>query len=292
MRFVPSKQGHRSAWRARLTALVAGVGLASALWAGPPAAAEPDRPSAADLAAVHAAVDQSGVDGVAWFTDAAIGKVVVTADSTVSAADRARIRDAAGDDPDALTIRRTDGVFRLLLDSGDGIYGPDTSCSVGFNVRGGGEYYLLTAGHCGDKEPTWYADSSETKRIGPTVDSVYPGNDYALVRYDTSLKHPGGFSAGKAHVGQNAKRDGAASGEHSGSVTAINVTVKYEGGVTMREMIQADICAEPGDSGGALYSGSTALGITSGGSGDCSSGGTTFYQPILEVLREYDVRIY
>ncbi|MZG03432.1 trypsin-like serine protease, partial [Streptomyces sp. SID5614] len=51
------------------------------------------------------------------------------------------------------------------------------------------------------------------------------------------------------------------------------------------------VCAEPGDSGGALFSGSTALGLTSGGSGNCSSGGTTFYQPVTEALSVYGVSI-
>ena len=42
--------------------------------------------------------------------------------------------------------------------------------------------------------------------------------------------------------------------------------------------------AEPGDSGGALFDGSAALGLTSGGSGDCSSGGETFFQPVPAAL--------
>jgi len=53
-----------------------------------------------------------------------------------------------------------------------------------------------------------------------------------------------------------------------------------------------NICAEPGDSGGPLYAGSTALGITSGGSGNCRSGGVTFFQPVVEVLNRYGVRVY
>ncbi|MFC8943209.1 trypsin-like serine protease, partial [Streptomyces griseoincarnatus] len=69
------------------------------------------------------------------------------------------------------------------------------------------------------------------------------------------------------------------------------VTVRYAEG-SVGGMIQTTVCAEPGDSGGALYSGSTALGITSGGSGNCSSGGTTFFQPVTEALSAYGVSIY
>jgi streptogrisin D len=35
---------------------------------------------------------------------------------------------------------------------------------------------------------------------------------------------------------------------------------------------------------GAEFDGDTAIGLTSGGSGDCTSGGTTFFQPVTEAL--------
>ena len=49
-------------------------------------------------------------------------------------------------------------------------------------------------------------------------------------------------------------------------------------------LIDTNVCAEPGDSGGALFDGSYAIGLTSGGSGDCSSGGETFFQPVTAAL--------
>ncbi|MEU0296361.1 serine protease, partial [Streptomyces cavourensis] len=33
-------------------------------------------------------------------------------------------------------------------------------------------------------------------------------------------------------------------------------------------------------------------GLTSGGSGNCSSGGTTFFQPVVEALNAYGVSVY
>lgn len=57
-------------------------------------------------------------------------------------------------------------------------------------------------------------------------------------------------------------------------------------------LIRTTVCAEPGDSGGSLYSGSTALGLTSGGSGNCSSGGVTYFQPVVEALNAYGVSVY
>jgi streptogrisin B len=184
-------------------------------------------------------------------------------------------------------------VFRPLVSAGDAIYGGNYRCSLGFNVVQGSTYYFLTAGHCGKVAKTWYTNSSHTTLIGPTVNYSFPGNDYALVRYDNaSLSHPGGFTAANAFVGESVKRTGSTSGTHSGTVTALNVSVHYQGGGTVSGMIQTNVCAEPGDSGGPLYDGTKALGLTSGGSGDCKTGGTTFYQPVTEAASAYGVTVY
>jgi streptogrisin B len=248
---------------------------------------------ARQLSAVSAAVARSGVDGIAWHTDTATGHVVVTADRTVSASEVATVKRSAGTSADAIAVEHISGVFRPLLSGGDAIYGGRYRCSLGFNVVQGGTYYFLTAGHCGKVAKTWYTNSGHTTLIGPTINYSFPGNDYALVRYDnTSLSHPGGFTAANATVGESVKRTGSTTGTHSGTVTALNVTVRYQGGGTVSGMIQTTVCAEPGDSGGPLYDGSKALGITSGGSGDCRSGGTTFYQPVPEAANAYGVTVY
>jgi streptogrisin B len=90
------------------------------------------------------------------------------------------------------------------------------------------------------------------------------------------------------------KRTGSTTGTHSGTVTALNVSVRYVGhpGGTVSGLIQTTVCAEPGDSGGPLYDGTKALGLTSGGSGDCTSGGTTFFQPVREAANAYGVTVF
>jgi streptogrisin C len=56
-------------------------------------------------------------------------------------------------------------------------------------------------------------------------------------------------------------------------------------------MIRTNVCAQPGDSGGSLVTNTgtsvRAVGMTSGGSGNCTTGGTTFFQPVAEVLSTY-----
>lgn len=92
-------------------------------------------------------------------------------------------------------------------------------------------------------------------------------------------------------VGTAVQRRGSTTGLHSGRVTALNATVNYGGGDVVYGMIQTTVCAEGGDSGGALFAGTTAYGLTSGGSGNCSSGGTTFFQPVVEALNAYGLTI-
>jgi len=277
----------------RLLAVTAGAVALTVFASSTGAAAQ--QPGAVALSAVSGAVDRSGVDGIAWYADAASGQVVVTADSSVSSAEIATLRRAAGAGAGALRIERTNGEFSPLLSAGDAIYGGQYRCSLGFNVRSGTTYYFLTAGHCGSLVSTWYTNSGHTTLIGPTVNYSFPGNDYALVRYDnTSLSHPGGFTVGDAVVGESVTRRGSTTGTHTGRVTALNVTVRYSGnpGGRVSGLIQTTVCAEGGDSGGPLYDGTKALGLTSGGSGNCSSGGTTFFQPVREAANAYGVTIY
>ncbi|WP_225804973.1 S1 family peptidase [Streptomyces sp. NK15101] len=280
--------------RTRLLAVAAGLAAATALGLpGAQAAPAPGPAGAAQLARADAAVEAAGVGGTAWYVDRAAGRVVVTADSTVTDAELAKIQRQAGADAGALRVQRTPGVFKPLLAAGDAIYGGGYRCSLGFNVVSGSTYYFLTAGHCGNVAKTWYTNSAQSTLIGATVGSSFPGNDYALVRYDnTSLSHSGGYTAADAYVGESVKRTGSTTGTHGGTVTGLNVTVRYSGGGTVKGMIQTNVCAEPGDSGGPLYDGSKALGITSGGSGNCRTGGTTFYQPVPEALSAYKVSLY
>jgi streptogrisin B len=211
----------------------------------------------------------------------------------VSRSELATLKKAAGSNAAAPRIVRTTGTFRPLLAAGDAIYGRRYRCSLGFNVVKGSTYYFLTAGHCGKAEKTWWTSASHATLIGATQGYSFPGNDYALVRYDnTALAHPGGFTAANAFVGETVTRDGSTTGVHSGRVTALNVSVRYQGGGKVDGMIQTTVCAEPGDSGGALYDGTKAIGITSGGSGDCKTGGTTFFQPVTEAASAYGVTVY
>jgi streptogrisin B len=286
----PSRPARRAA---RLLATAAGLVGALALSLPAAAPAAPADATSDRLAAASEAVDRSGVDGIGWHVDHAARRVVVTLDSTVTAAEVATVKRAAGADAGAIRFERTPGVLRPLLSAGDAIYGGGYRCSSGFNVVKGSTYYFLTAGHCGKVAKTWFTTASQTTLIGPTIKYSFPGNDYALVRYDNlSLSHPGGYAVADAYVGESVTRKGSTTGTHSGTVTGLNATVRYQGGGRVTGLIKTNVCAEPGDSGGPLYDGSKALGLTSGGSGDCKRGGTTYFQPVREAATAYGVAVY
>ncbi|MER7933760.1 S1 family peptidase [Streptomyces sp. NPDC093272] len=284
--------------RTRLIAVGTGF-LAAAAFAVPTASASTVHTfSTSELKAVNSSVLKADVPGTAWAVDSKTNRVVVTADSTVSAAEIAKIKDQAGADAGAITIKRTPGTFKKLITGGDAIYGGSYRCSLGFNVHSGSTYYFLTAGHCGEVASTWYSNSGHTTVLGTNVSYSFPNNDFALVRYtNSSIAHPSAVgsqtitSAATPSVGTTVYRRGSTTGTHSGRVTALNATVNYGSGDVVYGMIQTTVCAEGGDSGGPLYGGSVAYGLTSGGSGDCTSGGTTFFQPVTEALSYYGVSV-
>lgn len=254
--------------------------------------------SADHLAAAGSAVARLRIAGTAWAGSPQRDQLLVTADSRVDAAALSRLNGVAASYGDAVRVERAAGLFTPLLTSGDAIYGGEYRCSAGFNVHSGGTYYLLTAGHCGRVVPTWYTDSAHSTLIGPTTDYTFPGSDYALVQYtNAQLPHPSAVDgqaitgAGDAYVGETVTRRGSTTGVRSGTVMALNASVDYGDGQIVDGLIQTDVCAEPGDSGGPLYAGATALGLTSGGSGDCGAGGTTFFQPVTAALSHYGVTI-
>jgi streptogrisin D len=244
------------------------------------------------------------ITGTAWGIDVASNQVVVSVDSTVGASGLAQLRAVTRSLGDAVRVESVAGQFTTRITGGDAIFGGSSRCSLGFNVRNSaGTRFFLTAGHCGNIASTWFADSGHTVTLGTVQSSSFPTNDYAIIRYtNTSISTPGMVNlyngtnqdittSANAFVGQSVRRSGSTTHVHSGTVQALNATVNYPQG-TVFGLIRTNVCAEPGDSGGSLFAGSTALGLTSGGSGNCTTGGTTFFQPVTEPLGVFGVAVY
>ncbi len=286
-------------------ALLATAGLAATtalLSTQASAAPGPEAIASASTITSTLAKDAS-IPGTAWMTDEKSGRIIVSYDDTVSGAKFDALTAVTKRFGSQVTLEKLPGVLSKRISGGQAIYGGQYRCSLGFNVRSGSTYYFITAGHCTNIATTWYSNSAKTTLLGSRYGTSFPGNDYGIVKYSTSFtNHPGNVylyngsyqditAAGNASVGQAVKRSGSTTGLRSGTVTGLNATVNYAEG-TVTGLIRTNVCAEGGDSGGALFAGSIALGLTSGGSGNCSSGGTTFFQPVPEVLSRYGVSVY
>lgn len=95
----------------------------------------------------------------------------------------------------------------------------------------------------------------------------------------------------EAPVGASVCRSGSTTHWHCGTIQAKNITVNYSQGAVYA-MTQTSVYVEGGDSGGSCISGDQAQGITSGGSGNCTSGGRSFCQPINPVLNRYGLGLH
>ncbi|MET9969890.1 S1 family peptidase [Streptomyces sp. NPDC006356] len=243
------------------------------------------------------------VAGTAWVMDYRSNQVVVRGDSTVSAADWSRMTKVADGIGGFVRMERTEGTFTTRLNGALPLLSTAGRCSAGFNVTDGQRDFILTAGHCGPDGSVWFGDNRGTQQIGQTIRQNFPGADYSLVQYASGDAGAGAdvvsigegkgvriTGAADPAVGQRVFRSGSTSGLRDGEVTALDATVNYPEG-TVTGLIETNVCAEPGDSGGPMFSEGVALGVTSGGSGDCNAGGTTFFQPVTKALAELDVKL-
>ena len=227
----------------------------------------------------------SGSDVTSYHVDVETNEIVVSVVEGAAADVEAAVA-AAGVPADVVSLTEATERPRTFADViGGEAYFIDGSarCSVGFAVTGG----FVSAGHCGS------VGSSATEPSGTFEVSEFPGSDYSFVSVDSDTPvgvvddYAGGTVAVEgstpAAVGASVCRSGSTTGWHCGTIEALNATVNYAEG-SVSGLIQTDVCAEPGDSGGSLLAGSQAQGMTSGGSGNCSSGGQTFFQPVGEAL--------
>ncbi|MFJ4623301.1 S1 family peptidase [Streptomyces sp. NPDC088812] len=243
------------------------------------------------------------VAGTAWVMDYRSNQVVVRADSTVSATDWSALTRVASGIGGFVRMERTSGTFTTRVNGAEPILSTGGRCSAGFNVTDGSRDFILTAGHCGPAGSLWFADGQGDRQVGRTVQSTFPGNDFSLVEYADGDAGDGAdvvaigngngvriTGVGDAAVGQRVFRSGSTTGLRDGEVTGLDATVNYPEG-TVSGLIETTVCAESGDSGGPLFSEGIALGITSGGSGDCTAGGTTFFQPVAAALDRLGVQL-
>ncbi|CAM3934017.1 hypothetical protein GCM10009799_40350 [Nocardiopsis rhodophaea] len=238
-----------------------------------------------------------------WYLDPKANAVVVTVLEGGQAA-AADLIAQAGVDADAVTIDEEADRPRLYADTaihgGNPYYSQHTErtsiCSVGFGVKGG----YVTAGHCGERGNGAFQDTDLTTRYGEVADADFPGSDMGWVKTTdrwTTTRHVNDHNGGvvtvagaeEVPVGAAVCRSGQTTGWHCGTIVAKNQTIYIP--VTVHGLTRTTVCAEPGDSGGPYLAGDQAQGVTSGGSGNCTSGGTTYFQPLRPIIEKYDLTL-
>jgi hypothetical protein len=80
-------------------------------------------------------------------------------------------------------------------------------------------------------------------------------------------------------------------GVRCGTVTAKNQTVNWPEGAVFG-LTRTNVCAEPGNGGIVFLSGNQVQGVPLGGSGNCTSGGTSFFYPANTLLAGYGLTLF
>ena len=239
----------------------------------------------------------------AWWVDVASRTVVLALNARPrDARGAAWVNEARAVDP---SVRVVDGVAAPIprvdppvfdLVGGDAIRLGASRCSAGFSARTpAGAPRLITAGHCTNRGGD--VSGANGAPIGPVRSSVFDRTgDWGVVDVGPGWRPTPSVAAeasttravtgiATAPVGAAVCRSGSTTGWRCGTVTAVDVTANYAAG-PVQGLVLSTACSEGGDSGGPFVAGSSAVGVLSGGTGDCTTaGGTSLYQPIDEVLR-------
>ncbi|GAA4204796.1 hypothetical protein GCM10022252_64320 [Streptosporangium oxazolinicum] len=241
----------------------------------------------------------SNTGGKVRFIDVKNNRIVVLTSDALATEDEI---EASGVSGRVVQAVQSDESPRLLgnLVGGDAYYiGTASRCSVGFSVTKGTQNGFVSAGHCGTQGKA----TSGFNRVpqGVFQGSTFPEGDFSwvAVNNDWTPKPWVGNGAGDvvnvagsraAIEGASVCRSGSTTGWHCGTILQLNTSVVYSQG-TVSELTRTNVCAEPGDSGGSFISIEQAQGVTSGGSGNCDSGGTTYFQPLGKILTTYGLTL-
>lgn len=149
-------------------------------------------------------------------------------------------------------------------------------CSTGFNGELDGKPVVITAAHCAGADGT-RASFPGGDEFGTMTGVRKEGIDTALIRIDdehadrfrTNLVGTGpdttqaitGTTA--PVVGQKACKSGSRTGFSCGTISEVGATIDVAGSRTIEDAFTVDLCALPGDSGGVVFSGDKALGVSS-----------------------------
>ncbi len=177
--------------------------------------------------------------------------------------------------------------------------GAASRCTAGFAAVAGSAGYLIAGATCGRPGDTV---RSGGRLVGVVSAAPFPPSGAIVIRVtntvdwrlvgsipptDSRVTITGSV---EAPVGASVCRYGVTTGWRCGVIQAKNQTITFPDG-TLHGLTRTNVCAEPGDNGGPFVSGTQAQGVLVGGSGNCVSGGTSYFLPVNRVLATYGLTI-
>ncbi|GII63625.1 hypothetical protein Skr01_37100 [Sphaerisporangium krabiense] len=174
-------------------------------------------------------------------------------------------------------------------------FGVNGRCPVGATVQGG----FVTSGACGAQGEILRGPNGTI--VGTIRGSTYPDPSSAWVAVTPAWEPLGvvrGFGGDipvhgstPAPVGSSVCGSTGTTGWQCGTVMNRNATVTYPQG-TVSGLIMTSVCAEPGSRPGSfLISADHLQGILLGGTGNCTTGGRSYYVPINKILQTYGLTL-
>jgi hypothetical protein len=203
------------------------------------------------------------------------------------------------------TLPATAGATELApapLGSGSLLFNPTTSarCTAAFAAKSGTTGYLITGPGCASPGLTLYSGNNVV--VGPVVATPFPQGGHSIVRVTNTaawvlvpwINTPSGRivirGSRETPVGGTVCLLGRVSGWHCGIITAKNITVTFPWG-TVTGLTRTTVCVEPGDAGAAFLTGDQAQGVLFGGTGNCRTGGVSYFKPINPILAPYGLTL-
>jgi streptogrisin C len=168
-------------------------------------------------------------------------------------------------------------------------------CTAGFAATGGSGGYLIAGPGCGTTGTTVYSNGVVVGPIvaGPTTSGatlVHVTNtaSWTLVGWVGGATPFTGST--QAPVGATVCLIGVGTGTHCGAIQARNLTVNFPGGV-LTGLTKTTVCPDPASMAVTFVAGTQAQGVLVGGSGNCTSGGTTYFAPVSPILAQNGLQL-
>jgi len=170
-------------------------------------------------------------------------------------------------------------------------------CTAAFAATGGGFGHLLAGPGCGTPPVSVYSGANTL--VGPMIGGTQAHSVTRITNTAAWTPVPW-INTGSGLLTITGSQQGQVGGAvclidrrigtRCGTITGINQTVSFPGGV-VTGLTRTNICMEPGGTPVAFVTGTKAQGVPLGGTGSCASGGSSFFTPVNRILSTYGLTL-